>query len=30
VELMQRRAAANGRRFGTGPAAFAWLAEVDG
>jgi DNA repair photolyase len=29
VERMQRRAAANGRRFGTGPAAFAWLAEVE-
>ena len=29
VEVMQRRAAAQGRRFGVGPKAFGWLAEVN-
>jgi DNA repair photolyase len=29
VDLMQRRAAAHGRRFGVGPKAFGWLAEVN-
>ncbi len=29
VDLMQRHAAAHGRRFGVGPQAFGWLAEVN-
>ncbi len=29
VDAMQRRAAAHGRRFGVGPKAFGWLAEVN-
>jgi hypothetical protein len=29
VERMQRTAYAAGRRFGIGPEAFAWLAEID-
>jgi DNA repair photolyase len=29
ADLMQRRAAAHGRRFGVGPQAFRWLAEVN-